>query len=235
MKRTPPFFPGFLELLTEFKSRGGLVTVVSHSEKEIIEGHYRANHQVIGWMPDMIFGWDEDQSKRKPSIYPVERILEAFKLQPREALIVDDLKPGVVMARAAGVPVAASGWGHDIPEIRAYMKEHCFAYLDTVGDLARSSCRRHILHPDIILDPIRKIASKMAHHPEVGAGLSQIVDRPGKSGKVVVDRHQNMGAVEHLSEFKPRASRRPESLPCQNSAGDIEQLPVRPAAALAGV
>jgi phosphoglycolate phosphatase-like HAD superfamily hydrolase len=136
LKRTPPFFPGFLELLTEFKSRGGLVTVVSHSEKDIIEGHYRANNQVIDWMPDMIFGWDEDQSKRKPSIYPVERILEAFKLQPREALIVDDLKPGVVMARAAGVPVAASGWGHDIPEIRAYMKENCSAYLDTVGDLA---------------------------------------------------------------------------------------------------
>ena len=136
-KGAPPFFPGFLDLLSEFKSRGGLVTVVSHSEKEIIEGHYRANNQVIGWTPDMIFGWDEDESKRKPSAYPVERILETFKLQPREALIVDDLKPGVVMAQATGVPVAASGWGHDIPEIRAYMKEHCFAYLETVGDLAR--------------------------------------------------------------------------------------------------
>ena len=137
LKRIPPFFPGFLELLSEFKSRGGLVTVVSHSEKEIIEGHYRAHNQVIGWTPDMIFGWDEDESKRKPSAYPVERILETFKLQPREALIVDDLKPGVVMARIAGVPMAASGWGHDIPEIRVYMKEHCSAYLETVGDLAR--------------------------------------------------------------------------------------------------
>ena len=137
LKRIPPFFPGFLELLSEFKSRGGLVTVVSHSEKEIIEGHYRAHNQVIGWTPDMIFGWDEDESKRKPSAYPVERILETFKLQPREALIIDDLKPGVVMARIAGVPMAASGWGHDIPEIRVYMKEHCSAYLETVGDLAR--------------------------------------------------------------------------------------------------
>ena len=135
LKRTPPFFPGFLELLTEFKSGGGLVTVVSHSEKDIIEVTTGPTIKSSTGCPTY-FGWDEDQSKRKPSIYPVERILEAFKLQPREALIVDDLKPGVVMARAAGVPVAASGWGHDIPEIRTYMKKNCSAYLDTVRDLA---------------------------------------------------------------------------------------------------
>ena len=134
---SPPFFPGFLELLSEYKSRGGLVTVVSHSEKEIIEGHYRASGSGAGWIPDMIFGWDEDEAKRKPSPYPVERILDAFHLEPPAALIVDDLKPGVLMARATGVPVAASGWGHDIPEIRAYMKEHCAAYLETVDDLGR--------------------------------------------------------------------------------------------------
>ena len=39
--------------------------------------------------------------------------------------MVDDLKPGYDMARAAGVPFAAACWAYDVPEIRAFMEENC--------------------------------------------------------------------------------------------------------------
>jgi len=48
------------------------------------------------------------------------------------ALIVDDLKPGVVMSRATGVAIAAAGWAHQIPEIHAYMRENCDFYFESV-------------------------------------------------------------------------------------------------------
>ena len=71
---------------------------------------------------------------RKPSPWPVRQILKKFHLRPEDVLIIDDLKPGVQMSRAAGVAVAAAGWGHDITEIREYMTENCLAYFKTVRD-----------------------------------------------------------------------------------------------------
>ncbi len=51
--------------------------------------------------------------------------------------MVDDLKPGVLMARSAGVRALAAGWAHRIPAIESWMREHCDAYLPTVADLER--------------------------------------------------------------------------------------------------
>jgi len=134
---TPDFFDGFRELLMDFRERGGIVTVVSHSEADIIERHYRNNGHSAAVMPDLIFGWDIDPQKRKPRPYPVLQILKTFGLEPEEALIVDDLKPGVLMGQATGVPVAAAGWSHQIPEIRRFMQDNCIAYLESVDDLRR--------------------------------------------------------------------------------------------------
>ena len=61
--------------------------------------------------------------------------MERYSLSPREILVVDDLKPGFDMARGAGVDFAAAGWAYDVPEISAFMKEHCDYYLDSVGAL----------------------------------------------------------------------------------------------------
>jgi HAD superfamily hydrolase (TIGR01509 family) len=127
----PEFYPGFIEALIEYKKKGGLVAVVSHSEKQIIEKHYAAHEN--GFLPDMVFGWDYNEELRKPSPLPVLEILKAFQLKPQEALIVDDLKPGVLMGKATGVDVAAAGWGHNISEIREYMRKNCVAYFDNVG------------------------------------------------------------------------------------------------------
>jgi HAD superfamily hydrolase (TIGR01509 family) len=131
--RTPHFYPGFVDALRRFRGRGGLVTVVSHSEAATIERHYAA----AGFSPDAVFGWDDEATRRKPNAWPVERIRERFGVAREDVVVVDDLKPGVLMARAAGVRVVAAGWGHRIPEIEAWMRAHCEAYLPAVDDLER--------------------------------------------------------------------------------------------------
>lgn len=133
-KKIPHFYPGFIDALREYRTKGGIVAVVSHSEKDIIERDYRSGSRDYEFLPDIIYGWDYDERKRKPSPFPVQRILKACHLKPSQALIVDDLKPGVVMARGSGVPVAAAGWGHCIAEIRDYMKKHCLTYFEKVED-----------------------------------------------------------------------------------------------------
>lgn len=135
--RIPDFYPGFLETLSEFRLRGGFVAVISHSERRIIERDYRST-SVDGrrapFVPDVIFGWDNEERLRKPSPWPVEQALTQFGVSPREALIVDDLKPAVLMGQASGVAVAAAGWSHNIPLIRDYMRAHCLAYFTSVEE-----------------------------------------------------------------------------------------------------
>ncbi len=133
-RRVPPFFPGFLRLLADFHARGGRVAVISHSEADVIESHYRAARE-SAFVPDLIFGWEREEWKRKPSPWPVQEALSRFGCAPREALIVDDLKPGVLMARAAGVAFAAAGWSHAVPEIEEYMRANALAYCGRVEDL----------------------------------------------------------------------------------------------------
>lgn len=130
----PSFFPGFLDIVEEFRRKGGLVTVVSHSEVDIIEKHYESATNGALFLPDRIHGWTHDAEKRKPNPYPVKAILKEFGLNQEEVLVVDDLKPGVEMAKAAGVQIAAAGWSHQIPEIQEYMKDHCDAYLNNLDE-----------------------------------------------------------------------------------------------------
>jgi phosphoglycolate phosphatase-like HAD superfamily hydrolase len=128
----PQFYPGFLDALAEYKDRGGRIAVVSHSESDIIRGHYGNHGHGLSVVPDLIFGWELGEGKRKPSPYPLFETLRIFGLEPWQALVIDDLKPGVEMAEAAHVPVAAAGWAHQIPEIRTYMEAHSVVYLETI-------------------------------------------------------------------------------------------------------
>ncbi len=133
----PEFFPGLIEILAEYKRLGGKVIVVSHSESDLIERDYLENKRIsnIDFMPDMIFGWTYDESKRKPDPYPVIEGLKRFLLKPEDAVILDDLKPGVIMGKRAGVDIAAAGWSYDIKEIRDFMRKNCSYYLEKVEDL----------------------------------------------------------------------------------------------------
>jgi phosphoglycolate phosphatase/pyrophosphatase PpaX len=128
----PDFFPGILDALHSYRARGGIVTVVSHSEEEMILKAYKAAQGKDGLLPDLVFGWDYEESQRKPSPWPVQQILKQYNLNRDQALIVDDLKPGVLMAKTTGVPIAAAGWAHQIPQIRTYMQDNCSVYLETV-------------------------------------------------------------------------------------------------------
>ena len=58
---------------------------------------------------------------------------QGFQLAPEQLLMLDDLKPGYDMCRAAGVPFAAAGWANDIPEIEGYMRRNCDYYFKTVA------------------------------------------------------------------------------------------------------
>ena len=128
----PRAYAGIGEILREFRARGGLLTVVSHSFSEYILRDYRENGLP---KPDMIFGWDDPPEKRKPSPWPLRKIMETHRLAQEELLVVDDLKPGYDMARAAGVPFAAAGWANDIPEIETFMRANCERYFKTVAEL----------------------------------------------------------------------------------------------------
>ncbi len=132
--RTPPFYPGFLELLADYRRAGGRVAVISYSERETIERHYRTAGDPP-FLPDLIFGWDDDETRRKPNPWPVQEALRLLGCSPREALIVDDLKPGILLSRACGVEFAAAGWGHRVPQIETYMRANSSVYCESVEDL----------------------------------------------------------------------------------------------------
>ena len=125
----PAAYPGIREILEEQKKRGGKICVVSHSFADYIRRDYRLNGLPE---PDLIFGWEQPPEQRKPSVYPLEQIMKTFGMKPEELLVVDDLKPGYDMARAAGVPFAAAGWANDIPEMERFMRENCGLYFKKV-------------------------------------------------------------------------------------------------------
>lgn len=135
---TPPFYPGFLDVLREFSRRGGIVVVVSHSLECQIRRHY--SELAAGFMPDYVYGWDDDKTKAKPSPWPVLDTMERYGVKAADCLVLDDLSPGITMARGVpGVTAAAAGWGsgHQIPELRDEMKKLCDVYFSTVEEFRK--------------------------------------------------------------------------------------------------
>ena len=134
LKRRPRFFPGMIELLSEYSRLGGRIAVVSHSESDIIERDYRETGGGVV-VPEIILGWELEESQRKPEPWPVFEVMRRLSLDAEDILVVDDLKPAVLMAQAAGVDIAAAGWAHQIPEIMEYMKENCTYFCETLEEL----------------------------------------------------------------------------------------------------
>ncbi|GAA0180958.1 hypothetical protein SH2C18_35620 [Clostridium sediminicola] len=132
--KIPDFYPGFSELITEYKELGGIICVVSHSESEQITRDYMLNCELN---PDLIFGWELEEHKRKPNSYPIIEIMKRFDLDSKEILVVDDLKPGLDMAKSCNIAFAGAGWSHVIPEIKDYMKLNSDYYFSTVDSLKR--------------------------------------------------------------------------------------------------
>ena len=131
-RHVPVAFEGVGDIMREFSANGGIVAIDSHSLRENIERDLSENGLP---MPDIIYSWDLPEEKRKPSPYTVLDLMEKYKLSPSEVLVVDDLKPGFDMARAAGVDFAAAGWAYNVPEIEAFMRRHCDYYLSSIDAL----------------------------------------------------------------------------------------------------
>ena len=131
--RVPTAYPGIKEIMERHRAEGGVLAVVSHSLDRNILRDYRENGLPE---PDAVFGWEQPEQRRKPSPWPLEEIMRRFALSPRDLLVIDDLKPGYDMARAAGVDFAAVGWANDLEPIETFMRANCKYYFKTVPELA---------------------------------------------------------------------------------------------------
>ncbi len=125
-------FPGIKAIMDRQKEEGGYIAVVSHSYAENILRDYAHNDLPT---PDVIYGWEQPADERKPSPVPIKKIMEQFGLEPKDILVIDDLKPGYDMAQAAGVDFAAACWCFDIPENEAFMRTHTPYVFKTVEEL----------------------------------------------------------------------------------------------------
>ena len=130
---TPHAYPGMADIISRFRSLGGIIAVDSHSLEKYIRRDYKANSLPT---PDIIYGWDIPPEERKPSSHTLFDLMKRYNLSPCEILVVDDLKPGYDMARGAGVDFAAAGWAYNVPEIESFMRKNCDFYLESIADLS---------------------------------------------------------------------------------------------------
>ena len=130
----PNAYPGIKEIIEDFRKNGGIIVVDSHSLTENIIRDFKANGLPE---PDYIYGWDIPKEMRKPAPGTLFDLMKKYNLKPEEILMVDDLKPGYDMARAAGVGFAAAGWSHNVKGIVDFMKQNCDYFCKSVEDLRR--------------------------------------------------------------------------------------------------
>ena len=131
---TPSAYAGIGEVIAEFRARGGIIAVDSHSLLKYIKRDFEYNRLPH---PDVIYSWDLPEEQRKPSPYTLHKLMRDYNLSPSEVLVVDDLKPGYDMARGAGVDFAAAGWAYDVPEIESFMRKNCDYYLSCINELKK--------------------------------------------------------------------------------------------------
>lgn len=128
----PQMYAGLPKILQTYTENGGIVCVASHSLKKNIERDYQAAGVPL---PQLVFDWECE--RKKPDPFALEEVMRIYNLKPHEVLMVDDLKPGCDMAKAAGVPFAFAGWSDNrsISAICSFMKEHSDYYLEKVEEL----------------------------------------------------------------------------------------------------
>ena len=132
--RVPHFYEGIGEILSDFKAAGGVIAVSSQSHKDVIERDYTER---LGFLPDYIYGCELPPEKCKPSPFAVADLCGKTGATPADVLVVDDLRTGLEMARAAGAHFAAAGWSQFVPEIERFMRDNSEFYLDSVEKLRK--------------------------------------------------------------------------------------------------
>ena len=135
--KIPAAYPGLREIMERHKAESGILAVISHSFTDNILRDYAANGLPT---PDAVYGWELPENKRKPDPWSINDLMARFSLRPDEVLVIDDLKPGFDMARAALVPFAAACWAYDIESIRSFMRKNspiCFNTVEEVDEYLR--------------------------------------------------------------------------------------------------
>lgn len=131
----PEIFPGIERIVRRQKEEGGLVCVVSHSSVQNITRDYAVH---IGVQPDAIYGWDYPEELRKPNPFPLLDIMEKYRLEPKDILVVDDMKLACKMAEPVGIEVAFAAWGKkDFPELAQEMRSLCTWSFDDPRELEK--------------------------------------------------------------------------------------------------
>lgn len=130
----PPACEGMERVILRQKEEGGLVCVASHSRSEYIRRDYK---ELFGTEPDLVFGWDNGEGRRKPDPYPLLEIMKALSLHPSDLLMVDDLRPGCDMAHFCGVDFAYAGWSATARYVREQMLRCSDYVFNTTGELER--------------------------------------------------------------------------------------------------
>lgn len=133
-KHHPPFFAGMPEFLQEYRDRGGIVCVVSHSSADVILSAYEAADVPP---PDLILGAEQPPEHMKPNPWPLQEIMDRYHLQPQDCLVVDDAMLGSQMARAADVSFACAGWYGMSQEIENTMRACSDYFFSSVVEFSR--------------------------------------------------------------------------------------------------
>jgi phosphoglycolate phosphatase/pyrophosphatase PpaX len=129
----PAPYPGIGDLIRRYKAAGGIICVVSQSAQENILRDYRTH---FGIEPDEVYGWDLEPAHRKPSPWALQQVMAKYGFSPAQLLVVDDMKPAVQMAKAAGAPIAFAGWGRkEYPEICGQMSSLCDFTFGQISEL----------------------------------------------------------------------------------------------------
>ena len=115
------FYEEIKNILLEFHNKGGIIAVVTHSDKIRIEKDYEYN---LGFVPLDIYSWELGEEKRKPNPFPIYDMMKKYNLKNQEILVIDDLKPGFIMAKKANVDFLWAGWAYNNPKFRKFMKEN---------------------------------------------------------------------------------------------------------------
>lgn len=131
----PAPYEGIARIIRRQKAGGGLVCVASLSGAQSITRDYQIH---FGIEPDAVYGWDLPKDLQKPSPFPVLDFMKRHQLKPEEVLVVDDMKLGWRMAKAAGVQIAFSAWSKaDFPELTEEMRRLCDYSFENCGQLER--------------------------------------------------------------------------------------------------
>ncbi|ELP90417.1 hypothetical protein EIN_016360 [Entamoeba invadens IP1] len=128
-------FPGILDFLKEYRSLGGIIIVCTHGQATVIKDFYE-KYTNGAFLPDDIYGFDPTHPELcKPYPYPIECVLQKYRLTKQDIVVVDDLSHGLLMAKNAGVDSigALYGKGHQLVADR--IKELSKTTVDSVAEL----------------------------------------------------------------------------------------------------